>query len=363
MHVRLSFTRSRFLTAVIFLAMSLFLLPGSASAHSRSGGGFYQKTLLVSDISGLAKYTDPHLVDSWGVSFAPGGPFWVSDAITSVATVYNGQGTPQPLVVTIPPPAGGTVALPTGNVYNGSSNAFIVSENGNSGASLFLFDTLTGTISGWSPNVDQTHAILAVDNSKEGAVYTGLAIGGNKSGPLLYAANFALGTIDVFDKNFAPKKLHGSFSDPAIPKGYAPFNIQPIGGDLYVMYARQDRVPGKGFGFVDIFGMNGNFIKRLISQSELNLPWGITLAPSNFGKFSNDLLVGNFGNGRMNAFDPSTGAFLGTLTNKKGKPFAFNRLWTLIFGNGGQGGKTNQLFFTAGIHQETHGLFGVIVAK
>ncbi len=296
MQVCLTHRRSRFVTAVILLAMSLFLLPGSALARSNShqSGGFYQKANLVSDLAGVAKFTDPNLVNPWGISFAPGGPFWVSDNGTSLSTLYSGTGMPQSLIVSIPPPAGGTVALPTGTVYNGSSSAFVVSENGKSGSSLFLFDTITGTISGWSPNVDQTHAILAVDNSKAGAVYTGLAIGSNKSGPLLYAANIAAGTIDVFDKNFAPKKLHGSFSDPTIPKGYGPFNIQSIGSDLYVMYARQNGKRGKGTGYVDIFDMNGNLIKRLISQGALNLPWGVALAPSNFGMFSSDLLVWEF---------------------------------------------------------------------
>ena len=193
-------------------------------------------------------------------------------------------------------------------------------------------------------------------------MYTGLAIGHNKAGPLLYAANFSAGTIDAFNAQFAPAKLHGSFHDPGIPQGYAPFNIQSVGNQLYVMYARQDRVAGLGHGFVDIFGMNGNFIKRLITHSRLNLPWGVAVAPATFGQFSNDVLVGNFGNGRINAFNPTTGAFLGSLLDQNGKPIAINRLWALIFGNGGLGGQKNQLFFSAGIRNEQHGLFGFIAA-
>ncbi len=346
------------LTAITMLL--LLLLPGTAFAHSDAGSGFYQQTNLTSDIPGMAMFTDANLVNPWGISFAPGNPFWVSDNGTGLSTLYNGQGQPQPLVVTIPTAPGGTVGTPTGTVFN-STTGFVVTKNGKSGASLFLFDALDGTISGWSPGVDMTHAILAVNNAGK-AVYTGLAINSNQSGTFLYAANFTAGTIDVFDKNFAPATLQGSFSDSGIPAGYAPFNIQSVGSNLYVMYARQDRKAGKGHGFVDIFDTNGNFIKRLISKGKLNLPWGVALAPANFGQFSNDVLVGNFGNGLINAFNPTTGAFRGTLHNQKGKPIKNDRLWALAFGSGGQGGQPNQLFFTAGIQNEQHGLFGMITA-
>ncbi len=353
-------TRPRLLVTFYALAVLLMLLfPATASARSTSGG-FYQQTNLVSDISGMATFTDKNLVNPWGISFAQGGPFWVSDEGTGLSTLYIGSGKPQSLVVTVPPAPGGTIGTPTGTVFN-STTGFSVSENGKSGVSLFLFDTLDGTISGWSPNVDMTHAIVAVNNSGK-AVYTGLAIGSNQSGTFLYAANFAAGTIDVFDKNFAPATLQGSFKDTGIPAGYAPFNIQLIGTNLYVMYARQDRKAGVGHGFVDIFDTNGNFVKRLISHSKLNLPWGVALAPANFGQFSNDLLVGNFGSGRIHAYDPSTGAFLGTLSDSSGKPLVNDHLWALAFGTGGQGGQTNQLFFTAGIQNEQHGLFGMIAA-
>ena len=369
MHAHLLLARSRSLIIGIALMLVLLLMQtGTTFAHfnGRGGayGGFYQVTNLVSDLPGVAAVTDPHLVNPWGISLSSTSPFWVADNGTSVSTLYNGQGQPLSLVVTIPPSAGGTVALPTGTVFNtfNTSGAFTVSANGVSGPSLFLFDTLTGTISGWNPTVAASRAIVAVDNSKAGAVYTGLAIGSNSAGPLLFAANFSVGTIDVFDQHFAPAKLRGSFHDPNIPMGYAPFNIQSIGSQLYVMYARQDRVAGNGTGFVDIFDTDGNLVKRLITQGELNLPWGLALAPANFGQFSNALLVGNFGNGWINAFDPMTGKFLGSLGDQNGYPFAFDKLWALTFGNGAKGGQTNQLFFTAGIQNEQHGLFGVINA-
>jgi uncharacterized protein (TIGR03118 family) len=348
-------------------ALVLLLLPGTAFARPNSGGGVYQQTNLVSNLPGKAPITDPNLVNPWGISYSPMGPFWISDNGTGLSTLYDGQGNIQPLVVTIPPPPGGTTSAPTGTVYNSNSNAFVVKENKKSGSSLFLFDTEDGTISGWNPNVDQTNAILAVDNSSSGAVYKGLAIATNQSGIFLYATNFHAGTVDVFDKNFAPAQLSGSFSDPSIPKGYAPFGIQSIGSNLVVTYAKQDKmkhddVPGLGHGYVDVFDTNGNLIKRLISQGQLNSPWGLAMAPANFGEFSGDLLVGNFGNGHINAYDPNSGALLGTLMNSKGKVIKISGLWGLMFGNGGQAGQTNQLFFTAGLHNEADGLFGMITA-
>lgn len=349
------------LSAVVYASAILLMLlwPGAAAAQT-SASGYYKQTNLTSDIAGMAKFTDKNLVNPWGISFAPGSPFWISDEGTGLSTLYDGKGTPQSLVVTIPPAPGGTQGTPTGTVYN-STSGFVVTENGKSGASLFLFDSLDGTISGWSPGVDMTRAIVAVNNMGK-AVYTGLAIASNQSGTFLYAANFAAGTIDVFDKNFAPATLQGACSDSYIPADYAPFNVQSVGSDLYVMYARQDRQAGKGHGFVDVFDTNCNLVKRLIAHSALNLPWGVALAPAKFGKFSKDLLVGNFGNGHINAFDPNTGKFLGALRDNYGKPIVNDHLWALDFGAGGSNGKPNQLFFTAGIQNEMHGLFGMITA-
>jgi uncharacterized protein (TIGR03118 family) len=248
-----------------------------------------------------------------------------------------------------------------------------VTEGGKSGSSFFIFATEDGTISGWSPGVDPTHAVLAVDRSGvgAGAVYKGLAIGSNSSGTFIYATNFRFGTVEMFDANF---KLVLSFTDPKLANTcplpgqcYAPFGIQNIGGNLYVTYALQDAahhddVSGPAHGFVDVFDTNGNLIQRLVSHGRLNSPWGLALAPANFGRFSNDLLVGNFGDGRINAIDPNNGAFLGQLSEQPGNPITIDDLWGLAFGNGASAGGTNELFFTAGINHEADGLFGKITS-
>jgi uncharacterized protein (TIGR03118 family) len=376
MHFWLTLRRPRILVPLIVLSMLLLAtLSGAAFAKASSGSqGFYQQTNLVSDLPNVAKFQDPNLVNPWGLSHSSTSPWWVSDNGTGVSTLYNGQGQAfplgSPLVVTIPPPAGspaGTTAAPTGNVFNGTSG-FVVTEGGKSGPSFFIFATEDGTIAGWNPTVDMTHAVLAVDNSASGAIYKGLAIGSNGSGAFIYATNFHAGTIDVFDSNFAPATLSGSFTDPRIPIGYAPFGIQNIGGNLYVTYALQDEnkeddVAGPAHGFVDVFDTNGNLIRRLVSHGRLNSPWGLALAPADFGRFSNDLLVGNFGDGRINAIDPKSGAFLGQLSEQAGKPITIDGLWALVFGNGANAGATNELFFTAGIDDEAHGLFGDIQSE
>jgi uncharacterized protein (TIGR03118 family) len=348
--------------------------PALHAASNSSTTGFYQRTNLVSDIAGVARFTDANLVNPWGLSHSPTSPWWVSDNGTGVSTLYQGNGTSVPLVVTIPPPKGGTgPSAPTGNVFNSVSSTnpddFVVSKNGKSGPSLFIFDTEDGTISGWNPNVDLTHAVLAVDNSSSGAVYKGLAQGSNASGNFLFAANFHAGTVDVFNRNF---KLVSSFSDaklantcPLPGQCYAPFGIQNIGGNLYVTFALQkpdkhDDLSGPGRGFVDVFDTHGNLLRRLIAHGVLNSPWGLALAPANFGPFSNDLLVGNFGNGHINAFDPHTGTFLGQPKDQFGNPIVIDDLWGLAFGNGAAAGQTDELFFTAGIADEAHGLFGKI---
>jgi uncharacterized protein (TIGR03118 family) len=371
MHIHPFPTRPRLLAVVITIAMLLLLLvPVAAYAHDNPKTGFYQQTNLVSDLPNIAQFQDPNLLNPWGLSHSPTSPWWVSDNGAGVSTLYNGDGTARSLVVTIPPPAGsppGTTSAPTGNVFNGTSG-FVVTEGGKSGPSFFIFATEDGTIAGWNPTVDMTHAVLAVDNSASGAIYKGLAIGSNGSGAFIYATNFHAGTIDVFDSNFAPATLSGSFTDPRIPIGYAPFGIQNIGGNLYVTYALQDKnkeddVAGPAHGFVDVFDTNGNLIRRLVSHGRLNSPWGLALAPADFGRFSNDLLVGNFGDGRINAIDPKSGAFLGQLSEQAGKPITIDGLWALVFGNGANAGATNELFFTAGIDDEAHGLFGDIQSE
>jgi uncharacterized protein (TIGR03118 family) len=334
----------------------------------------FVQTNLISDIAGVARVTDPNLVNPWGIAYSPttpgnpGGPFWISDNNAGVSTVYNGDGSTAFPAVKIPPPAGsapGALGTPTGVVFNGGSG-FTVSQNGMSGTSIFIFATEDGTIAGWSPSVNVNSAITAVDNSKNptaanGAVYKGLAIAGD----FLYAADFRHGTIDVFGKDFKKATLKGNFTDPKIPAGFAPFNVQNIGGKLFVTYAKQnatkhDDVAGPGNGFVDVFSTNGILLQHLISHGALDSPWGLAMAPAGFGQFSGDLLVGNFGDGRINAFNPTTGTLIGPLNNQFGNPITIDGLWGLKFGNGGMAGDTKTLFFTAGIGGEQHGLFGSI---
>lgn len=332
----------------------------------------YLQTNLVSDISGIARFTDPNLVNPWGLAYAPKGPFWVSDNNAGVSTLYNGQGAPQSLVVSIPSPFAGQSGTPTGVVFNGGSD-FVVKQGKASGAAAFIFVTEDGTIDGWSPKVNLNNAIQVVDNSvtptpADGAVYKGATLGSDPDGrSLLYVANFRAGTIEVYDDHFRPTTVGGDFTDPNIPAGFAPFDVANLGGKLYVTYAKQnaakhDDVAGAGNGFVDVFDTNGHLQKRLISHGPLNSPWGLALAPAKFGKFSNDLLVGNFGDGHIDAFNPKTGQFLGALTDPSGNPITIGGLWALKFGNGGQAGPTTTLFFTAGIGDEGHGLFGELQA-
>jgi uncharacterized protein (TIGR03118 family) len=326
--------------------------------------GAYLQTNLVSNLPGVAPNTDPNLTNAWGIVASSTSPFWVADNGSGLSTLYNGSGTPQSLVVTIPPPGGsppGTTAAPTGIVFN-STTDFVVSSGGKMGAAVFIFDTEDGTISGWSPSVNMNNAILEVDNSGTGAVYKGLALGSNNTnGNLLFATNFNAGTIDVYDKTF--KKVSLPFKDSTIPAGFAPFGIRNIGGNLYVTYAMQnaakhDDVAGPGNGYIDVFDTSGNLLRRLVSKGALNSPWGLALAPANFGTFSNDLIVGNFGDGLINAFDPTTGASLGQVQDSRGNAIHVDGLWGLSFGNGANAGPTNTLFFTAGINSERDGLFG-----
>lgn len=374
MHVRYIPGRLRLLAAVILLTLALLVaVPIAVFAKADTGSqGFYQQTNLVSDLDGVAKFKDAHLVNAWGLVHGPATPWWISDNGAGVSTLYDGNGNAfpppptGPLVVTIPPPASappGTLAAPTGVVFNGTSG-FVVSKGSNSGASRFIFSTEDGTISGWNPAVDPTHAVLAVDRSAvgAGAVYKGLAIGSTKDGTFLYATNFRFGKIEMFDANF---HLVSSFTDQQLPVGYAPFGIQSIGGNLYVTFALQDAakhddVAGQGHGFVDVFSTSGQLMRRLISHGQLNSPWGLALAPASFGIFSNDLLVGNFGNGRINVYDPNTGERLGQLKSQAGDPIVIDGLWALEFGNDAIAGPSNVLFFTAGIDGEMHGLFGKI---
>ena len=335
------------------VAACALLLARSAGAQNS-----YKQHNLVSDVPGLADFLDPSLINPWGISHSPTGPFWISNAGTGTSTLYNTFGVKQALTVTIPTP-GTPPSSPTGQVFN-NANAFSITPGNNA---RFLFATEDGTIAGWNPSVDATHAITVVDNSTSGAIYKGLAISGSGATARLYGANFHAGTVDVWDGAFA--SVFGGFIDPTLPSGYAPFNVQNIGGNIFVAYAQQDalkedEVPGPGFGYVDMFDPFGVFLRRFASGGALNAPWGMVLAPSSFGAFGGDLLIGNFGDGRINAYDPITGVFQGALLQPNGTPLEIDGLWGLIAGNGGNGGDPNTLYFTAGIEDEAHGLFGSI---
>ena len=341
---------------LVVAAMLLFC--ASAQRVLADGVNSFTQTNLVSDIPGMAKTTDPNLANPWGVSFGPTSPFWVSDNKTGLATLYNGAGDIIPLVVTVPPPGGVPTSAPTGQVFN-SSTSF--------NSDVFIFASEDGIISGWRGALGTTAEVLT-DQSGAGSVYKGLAIATVGGHQYLYATDFHNNSITVVPGPGAGA-LTGNFTDPKLPAGYAPFNIQTIGGKLYVTYAVQDAakhddVSGPGHGIVDVFDLQGNFLQRLISNGPLNSPWGMAIAPTGFGNFGNDLLVGNFGDGTINAFDPSTGNFLGQLDSANGMPLINLGLWDLTFGNGGNGGNRSDLYFTAGIpgtgQVEDHGLFGAI---
>jgi uncharacterized protein (TIGR03118 family) len=324
--------------------------------------GFVQVD-LASNVPGLAAVTDVNLVNPWGMSFSPTGPFWFADNGRGVSDLLDGRGQPEPLVVAVPSPTdwGST---PTGTVFNGGPG-FAISEDGITAPSRFLFAAEDGSISGWTTLVDPTHALVAVDNA--GAVYKGLTIAGDGAKSFLYAADFSRGTIDVFNQDFKQVTHPGAFVDPNLPRGYAPFNVQNIDGKLFVAYARadstwRDDVPGPGHGFVDVYATDGTLLSRLASEGTLNSPWGLALAPSDFGRFAGDLLVGNNGDGRISAFNPATGAYLGELTAADGNAIAIPGLWGLSFGNGHAGGDASTLFFSAGVNAEQDGLFGAIQA-
>ena len=318
---------------------------------SEPASAAYIQENLVSDIPGLATFTDADLVNPWGIAHSSNSPWWVADNKTALSTLYDGTGAKRALVVTIP----GANAAPTGLIFN-NTTSFEVSPGA---TARFIFADENGNIEAWN-----TGASAVIKQSVAGASYKGLAIGTNATGDFLYAANFAQGKVDVFDKNFASASLGGNFTDPGVPAGYAPFGIQNINGNIYVAYALKEaggdeEMPGPGLGIVSVFDANGNFIRRVATGGTLNAPWGITLAPNNFGPFSGDLLIGNFGDGTINAFDLLTDAFEGQL-KKSGSVISIEGLWGIGFGNGASAGPINSLFFAAGIEDEHHGLFGRI---
>jgi uncharacterized protein (TIGR03118 family) len=354
--------------AAIAAALVLGLMPSAARAKDKGDDATYQLHNLVSDGFVTADHTDPNLVNGWGVAFNPFGFVWVANNGSGTSTLYDGAGTPQSLVVNIPTPTDdGGGGNPTGIVFNASAG-FIVSKAAVSGPSRFLFATEDGVIAGWAPNVDTTHAVRAVDHSAGGAIYKGLALSAGGSGQLLYATDFHNGKVDVFDATFAPVTLSaGAFTDHALPSGFAPFGIQAINGDVYVTYAKQDaakhdELHGAGLGYVDVYDPNGVLLHRVASRGSLNAPWGIALAPDGFGAFGNALLIGNFGDGRINAYETLLRVPLGSLRGSDHKPIQIDGLWGIAFGSGFANQSVNTLFFAAGPADEAHGVYGRIDA-
>jgi uncharacterized protein (TIGR03118 family) len=336
-------------------------------AQSAFADSVYVQHNLVSDgASGLtADHVDSNLQNAWGITFAPGSPMWVANNGTSTATIYNGSGVAASLIVAV------TGMDPTGIVWNGSSSFNVAPTT----PARFIWATESGTIDAWAGGTSST-----VMQTVDGAVFKGVALSGTGSGLQLYVTDFANGQIDVFDANFAPVTLTGNaFKDPTLPGGsdssfltllfgagtFNPFGIQAIGGNIYVTFAKTqpgstDEAHGPGSGFVDVFDPSGNFLHRIGSRGVLNAPWGLALAPAGFGEFGGALLVGNFGDGRINAFDPVHGGYLGTLRGADGQPIAIDGLWGLAFGNGAQDQPVNTLFFAAGPNDEADGLYGRI---
>ncbi|MEP6658103.1 MAG: TIGR03118 family protein [Betaproteobacteria bacterium] len=353
------------LLPVLILASSLVAAPAFAANTNN-----YEAHTLVSDGGVPADNRDSNLKNGWGVAFNPNGFVWVADNHAGVATLYDGFGKPSPqptpLVVTIPAAPGQAQGSPTGIVFNGSAD-FVVANGGKSGPSRFIFASEDGVISGWAPNVDFTNAIPVPSATTADAVYKGLALAANGTANMLYAADFHGGKIDVFNASFAPTSVPGGFRDRGIPADFAPFNIMNIGGYLYVAFAKReaggdDEVAGQGLGFVDVFDPNGNLINRVATRGKLNAPWGMAMAPAGFGKFSGRLLVGNFGDGTINAYDVATGEFRGQLRTPEHRVLKIDGLWGLAFGNGLFNQPTNSLFFAAGPNGEENGAYGRIVA-
>jgi uncharacterized protein (TIGR03118 family) len=339
------------------------VLAAAGVAQAREAAGAYTVHPLVSDGgTTAAAATDASLVNAWGLSAGPTTPWWSANNGSNTSTLYAGTGVKAALTVAVP---GG----PTGTVFNGSATDFVVSQSGKSGASRFLFATEAGTILGWSPTVNGTTALVGVDRSSAGAVYKGLATANDR----LYATDFHNGRVDVFDASFNPVSTTGGFKDAKVAKGFAPFGIQAIGGNIFVTYAKQDAarkddVPLPGQAFVDEFTPDGALLARVVNSGKknapLNAPWGLAMAPSDFGAFAGDLLVGNFGNGRISAYTQrgNVWVYKGQLRLGDGTLITIDGLWAIAFGNGAAAGPTNTLYFLSGPSGEQHGLYGSITA-
>jgi uncharacterized protein (TIGR03118 family) len=341
-------------TSLVVALFGVSTLCGSLNAAT----AFFQ-TNLASDIPGLAANMDPNLKNPWGMSFSATSPFWVSNQGSNNATLYNGAGAAQALIVSTP-------FGPTGQVFaNVAGNFLLPQGTGPAPApATFIFDTLSGSIAGWNGAQGNPAGVAAtVFQATDGAVFTGLAIANNAGANRLYAADFANARIDVFNGSFALTTVSGGFVDASVPAGYSPYNIQAIAGKLYVEYAQV--VAGRpsttaNTGIVDVFDLNGVLLQRLVTNNNLNSPWGVTQAPAGFGDFANDILVGNFGDGTISAFDPTTGAFIGKLSDQHGNAITNSGLWALNFRAVGSGFDSNTLFLNAGINDEANGLFAEI---
>jgi uncharacterized protein (TIGR03118 family) len=344
----------------VLAAMTLIAVSIIGVGTARAASDAFTVNALVSDGGAAAPSIDASLVNGWGLSAGPTTPWWASDNGTSLSTLYSGTGAKIPLTVSVP-------GSPTGTVFNGTATDFVVSQNGSSGAARFLFSTESGTILGWNPAVNGTVALVGADRSGVGAVYKGLAIANDR----LYATDFHNGRVDVFDSSFNLVSGAGSFADPKVAKGFAPFGIQALNGDIFVTYAKQDAarhddVPVPGQAYVDEFTPNGQLVARVVNSGKknapLNAPWGLALAPAAFNVFAGDLLVGNFGNGRISAYTKrgETWVYKGQLRLGDGTPIAIDGLWAIAFGNGSVAGPLDTLYFLAGPSAEQHGLFGSI---
>jgi len=328
----------------------------------------YTATILVSNGAVAAVNTDTNLVNPWGIALGPSTPMWVANNATSTSTLYDGDGVPQPIIVNLPGGANGPAGA-TGLVFNGTQD-FAINNGVAAAPALFIFDGEGGTVLAWSPNVDPANAIVMHDDGEGGAVYKGLAIAEANGANFLYATDFNNAKVDVFDGAFQKVPAPGGFVDPQLPEGYAPFGIQalPLNGQtvLFVTYAQRapdgvTEVPGAGVGIVNVFDTQGTLLQRFVSPGgNLNAPWGVALAPADFGAFSNLVLIGNFGDGTINAYDPTTGAFVDTLRDTTGEPIVNEGLWGMAFGNGVMNQPTNTLYFAAGIANQTAGVYGRI---
>jgi uncharacterized protein (TIGR03118 family) len=328
----------------------------------------FSMSALISDGSVAASTTDANLVNPWGIAFAPGAPIWVANNATQTATTYDGTGTPQPLVVTLPAGLNGAAGV-TGIVNSNSTTDFKVTNGTATAAAIFLFAGENGTIMGWTPAVDRAHGEIGYDDGAGGASYTGLAIANDGTANHLYAADFAHGKVDVFDAELTKVAVAGGFTDATLPAGYAPFGIQAVmlgtQTRIVVTYAKRDaggdETVGAGLGVVDVFDTAGALVTHLVTAGgALNAPWGVTLAPADFGTLSNKLLIGNFGDGMINGYDPESGTFAGSVRDDNGDPVAIPGLWGIAFGNDALDQPANTLYFAAGIADETAGLYGRI---